>query len=171
MVKDRIKGFHILFFIFIALFLLSPQMTSALLKAEDKAAQSENPPVVPKAFKDVHSLILKLLEKRKVPSITIAVAKDGEILWEQGYGWANREKKIKTTPDTEYHLASISKAMTATGLMVLVERGLVDLDRPANEYLGEAKLVARMGNADDATVRRLLFHRYRPVLQELVFFL
>ncbi len=157
--KTRIKGIRILLFMTIALFLLHPEITPTPLKAEYKVPQSENPPAVPKVFKAVHSIILNLLEKKKVPSITIAVAKDGRTLWEQGYGWANREKKIKATPDTVYHLASISKAMTATGLMVLVERGLVDLKRPANDYLGKAKLVARIGNANDATVRHILYHK------------
>ena len=57
-----------------------------------------------------------------------------------------------------YSLASISKPITITGLMVLVERGLIDLDRPINDYLGEAKLVARRGQANDATVRRVASH-------------
>ncbi|MFC2165959.1 serine hydrolase domain-containing protein [Acidobacteriota bacterium] len=156
--KDRINGFHILLFITIAIFLLYPEMAPALLKAGENVPQLENPPVVPKAFKDVHSFILNLMEKKKVPSITIAVAKDGKTLWEHGYGWADREKMIKATPDTVYHLASISKTMTATGLMVLEERGMVDLENPANDYLGDAKLVAHLGKVNDATVRRILFH-------------
>ena len=39
-----------------------------------------------------------------------------------------------------FSLASLTKPMTATGLMVLAERGLIDLDKPANDYLGEGKL-------------------------------
>jgi len=86
------------------------------------------------------------------------VARDGTIIWEEGFGWANREKKIKATPDTMYSLASISKPITATGFMILVERGLVDLDKPVNHYLGEAKLNAFRGEASDATIQRLLHH-------------
>jgi CubicO group peptidase (beta-lactamase class C family) len=99
-----------------------------------------------------------MLNKQKVPSISVAVAKDGAILWEESFGWANIEKKIKATPHTMYSLASISKPFTATGLMALVERGLVDLDQPANEYLGKAKIRAFQGDASEATVRRLLNH-------------
>ena len=50
-----------------------------------------------------------------------------------------------------YALASISKPLTATGLMVLVDRGQVDLDRPANAYLGTAKLTGWLAMQ---TVRR-----------------
>lgn len=109
-------------------------------------------------FAEARSVILKTLKKQKVPSISVAVAKDGKILWEESFGWANIEKKIKATPHTMYSLASISKPITATGLMVLVERGLVNLDRPANEYLGAMKIRAIEGEATDVTVRRLLHH-------------
>lgn len=57
-----------------------------------------------------------------------------------------------------YSLASISKPMTATGLMTLVQAGRVALDRPANDYLGVAKLRARVGEAGEATVRTLANH-------------
>lgn len=92
------------------------------------------------------------------PSVAVAVAKDGRIIWEDAVGWANREKKIQATANTIYALASISKPITATGLMVLVERGQVDLDRPANTYLGSAKLTGLAGDANGATVRRVLSH-------------
>lgn len=109
-------------------------------------------------FAQIRSIIEETLKKQKIPSISVAVAKDGEILWEEGFGWANIEKKIKATPHTMYSLASISKPFTSTGLMVLVERGLVDLDLPANEYLGESKISAFQGKASDATIQRLLHH-------------
>ena len=90
--------------------------------------------------------------------MVVAVARDGEILWEEGFGLADREKNIPATPHTMYPLASISKPLTATGLMVLVERGLVNLDSPINDYLGDAKLQARIGRAVEATVRRVAGH-------------
>src|SRR5690606_12827049 len=51
-----------------------------------------------------------------------------------------------------------SKPITATALMVLVERGKVDLDQPANVYLGDAKLRSYVWDASGATVRRLSNH-------------
>jgi CubicO group peptidase (beta-lactamase class C family) len=110
-------------------------------------------------FIDVRAEILKTTERTGVVSVVVAVAKDGEIVWEEGFGWADRKAKIAATPNTVYHLASISKSMTATALTILVERGLVDLDKPANDYLGESKLSALVGSADEATVRQLVFHK------------
>ncbi|HEU0175925.1 MAG TPA: serine hydrolase [Blastocatellia bacterium] len=92
------------------------------------------------------------------PSLTMAVAQDGRFLWERSWGWADKEKRIPATPQTMYSLASISKPITATGLMTLVERGQIDLDKPINDYLGAANLRAYVGDAHQATVRRVASH-------------
>lgn len=93
-----------------------------------------------------------------LPSCAVAVAKNGQIVWEEGFGLADRESNRPATPETMYSLASISKPITATGLMLLVERGKVDLDRPINDYLGDVKLTAHVGDAAAATVRRVADH-------------
>lgn len=112
----------------------------------------------PPQFDGVRRRIEQLLVEEGLPSISVAVARDGQILWEEGFGWADREKRIPATEHTMYSLASITKPITATGLMVLVERGLMDLDQPVNEYLGDAKIQGRAGAASGATVRRLANH-------------
>lgn len=109
-------------------------------------------------FDSVRALIRKLVLDGSVPSVSVAVAQHGKIVWEQGFGWANREERIPANENTMYSLASISKTMTATALMTLVQAGKVDLDKPINDYLGDARLKARIGNADDATVRRVANH-------------
>jgi CubicO group peptidase (beta-lactamase class C family) len=108
-------------------------------------------------FEDVRDQIRAALLDEGVPSLGVAVARDGKVIWDEGFGWADRENRISATEHTMYSLASISKPITATGLMVLVERGEVELDRRANAYLDQ-KLVARIGNTREATVRRLANH-------------
>lgn len=109
-------------------------------------------------FDDIRELIrLKLVEK-VVPSLAVAVAKDGVIVWEEGFGWADRENRVPANEHTMYSLASISKPITATGLMILKERGELDLDKPINDYLGDAKIKAWIGSSDEATVRRVANH-------------
>jgi CubicO group peptidase (beta-lactamase class C family) len=109
-------------------------------------------------FGAIRARIERLVAEGGVPSMAVAVARDGEIVWEEGFGLADREKNTPATERTLYPLASISKPLTATGLMILVERGLVNLDAPVNDYLGEAKLQARVGDAAEATVRRVASH-------------
>jgi CubicO group peptidase (beta-lactamase class C family) len=110
------------------------------------------------SFDAVRAHIEQLIADGKVPSMAVAVARDGEIIWEEGFGLADRGKNIPATEHTPYPLESISKPLTATGLMILVERGLVGLDTPINDYLGETKLRARVGDAAEATVRRVASH-------------
>src|SRR5690606_3806571 len=88
----------------------------------------------------------------------IAVFRNGNIDWEEAFGWADREQRVAATPRTAYSLASISKSITATGLMTLVATGKVDLGRSINDYLGNATVRAWIGSAEEATVARVADH-------------
>src|SRR5262245_52085 len=123
--------------------------------ASEMARQHNNPAA---AFDRVREFIKQQLGERCLPSVAVAVARDGQIIWEEAFGWADVEKRIPATPHTMYSLASISKPFATTGLMILKERGRIELDRPINEYLGEAKIVVRVGNPAEATVRRVANH-------------
>jgi CubicO group peptidase (beta-lactamase class C family) len=109
-------------------------------------------------FDSVRAEIVRQLRDSGTPSLSVAVARDGKIVWEQGFGWANREKRIEATPHTMYSLASISKPFTATGLMVLKQRGSVSLEEPANTYLAPARITGKAGPAEQATLRRIANH-------------
>ena len=84
---------------------------------------------------------------------SVLVARDGEILLDRGYGFANREWRVPNTGDTKFRLASVSKQFTAVAVMILHERGLVDLDAPVKTWLPDAPVAW-----DGVTVRRLLNH-------------
>ena len=109
-------------------------------------------------FAGVAELIQRELLERSIPSLALAVVEAGEIVWEAAWGWADRERRVPATPHTMYSLASVSKPIATTGLMLLVERGILDLDRPINNYLPDTPLRARVGRAEDATVRRVANH-------------
>jgi len=107
----------------------------------------------------VRSDIIELVSSGKVPSISVAVAKGGKIIWEESFGYSNLENQIKATPHTKYRSASIAKTITATGIMTLVEQGLVDLDNPILEYLPDISIKSFVGNEEEITVRQILNHR------------
>jgi CubicO group peptidase (beta-lactamase class C family) len=109
-------------------------------------------------FRQARERIQQGMVERSIPSLSIAVAQGNTLLWEEGFGWADRERRIVATPHTLYSLASISKPITATAVMILKERGLLDLDQPINDYLGDSKLHAWVGDAKEATVRRVANH-------------
>lgn len=93
-----------------------------------------------------------------VPGLAVAVTKEGKIIYERGFGWADRERGLRSTPNTPFALASVSKSITATAIMQLFERGKLNLDAPVNDYLGAAKVHSPHWNASESTVRRVMSH-------------
>src|SRR5688572_28896957 len=61
------------------------------------------------------------MQRQRIPGLSLAVLKEGEIVKVGGYGLADRKRKIPATPDTVYKIASVSKQFIATGIMVLVQ--------------------------------------------------
>lgn len=94
----------------------------------------------------------------QIPSIVVSVTRDNKILWEEGFGLADREKRRSATPRTSFYLASVTKAITGTAVLVLQDRGKINLDHPINEYLGAAKVHSPMWNPAEATIRRVATH-------------
>jgi CubicO group peptidase (beta-lactamase class C family) len=94
----------------------------------------------------------------RVPGISIGVTKNGRILWEEGFGLADLQKKTRATVNTRYYIASVTKTITATAIMQLQERGKLHLDSPVNDYLVSAKVDSPLWNPSEATIRRVLSH-------------
>lgn len=93
-----------------------------------------------------------------IPSIALSVVRHGKVLYESGYGLADREKHILAAPNTPYYVASVTKAFTGASLIILEAEHKIDLDFSANEYLHAAKLHSPMWNVSQATVRRVADH-------------
>ena len=94
----------------------------------------------------------------RATGVAVALTHKGKIVWQEGFGWADKERRHRVTPHTPFSLASVTKPFTTTALMVLVAAGEVALDAPANDYLGAAKIRAGVGNPDAVTVRSLASH-------------
>ena len=72
---------------------------------------------------------------RGIPGATLAVAVDGQIVYAEGFGFADVEQRVPVWPTTKFRIASDSKPLTAAGLMLLVEQGKIDLDAPVQKYV------------------------------------
>lgn len=70
-----------------------------------------------------------------VPGMAVAVVQNDMVVWTQGFGLADIEQQVPVRPDTVFRIASISKSITATAVMQLVERGLVSLDDPIQRFV------------------------------------
>ncbi|MBM3121777.1 MAG: beta-lactamase family protein [Chloroflexi bacterium] len=103
-------------------------------------------------------LVPSLLEEHNVPGAAVSLVLDGKVAWSAGYGLADRALGVPVTADTVFQVASVSKAVTAWGVMRLVERGLLNLDAPVERYLTRWHLPASDYDASGVTIRRLLSH-------------
>lgn len=138
------------------LILATVAISSPLIPITFRAQSSKAPRTTD--FSAAQALIEQKIANDRVPSISVAVARNNEIVWEKGFGFANREKHIPATEHSMYSLASVTKLMTATAVMLLRERKQIDLDQPINSYLGPAKLTSTVWKPSEATVRRVATH-------------
>jgi len=118
---------------------------------------------------------------RGIPGLALAVAVEGKIVYSQGFGYADLEERVPVWPTTKFRIGSISKPLTATALMELVEAGKVDFDSPVQKYVPSfpdkgAVITVRMVAGHLAGIRhyqRDEFHiqkHYRSVLESLKIF-
>ena len=86
---------------------------------------------------------------RGVPGLAITVAVDGKIVYSEGFGYADLEERVPVWPTTKFRIGSVSKPLTATALVQLVEQGKLDLDASVQKYVPSfpekgAKVTPRM---------------------------
>lgn len=94
----------------------------------------------------------KLRQEFQVPACSAAIAVGDRIVWSKGFGMADREMSKPATPETIYHIASLTKTFASTIILQLVEEGKLDLDAPVSQYG-----VALQGK-DVVRVKHLLSH-------------
>jgi len=96
------------------------------------------------------------LAREDIAGASIAIVKDGKLLFAKGYGYADvKEKKAVSPQDTMFRPGSVSKLFTWTAVMQMVEQGKIDLDRDVNEYI-DYKIPEAFGKP--ITVKNLLTH-------------
>jgi CubicO group peptidase (beta-lactamase class C family) len=107
-------------------------------------------------FTALHAEIVDRIQTGEFPSVSIGVLQADRLLWCESIGLADVEKGRPATTSTPYALASLGKSITASAVMVLVDRLLVNLNAPISQYIGEESLSIFDGNSDQVTVRRVL---------------
>lgn len=106
-----------------------------------------------KEFK-VHTT--KIMEKYQIPAYEIALAKDGEIFYEEGFGYRDFDKKTPPDENTVFGIGSVSKSFTCVAIMQLQEAGKLNVHDSVCEYLPEFKLLN--GETKDITIHHLMTH-------------
>jgi CubicO group peptidase (beta-lactamase class C family) len=114
-------------------------------------SQCDSSPL-PARFAEVASSARERAAKGELPSIAIAVAQHGQIVCEEAFGWADREKQIPATPNTVYAAGSVAKAVTGAAIFMLVSNGKVRLADAPERYGVHVRTYAGTG----ITIRQLL---------------
>ncbi len=108
------------------------------------------------------SLVPQIEAARRSSSISglsLVVVRGRDVLWAEGFGFADRERRVSATPDTVYGAGSLAKPFTALAVMRLAAAGAIDVDRPLRTYLPELAIRSRFeAEAGQPTVRNVLTH-------------
>jgi CubicO group peptidase (beta-lactamase class C family) len=87
-------------------------------------------------LENIHGIIHDFMKTNNIPGAAVAVIKDNEILFSEGFGQTTVEEwGAPVRSNTLFRIASVSKLFTGTMMMMLVEKGLIDLDKPVQYYI------------------------------------
>ncbi|MFV1988072.1 MAG: serine hydrolase domain-containing protein [Gemmatimonadota bacterium] len=92
-------------------------------------------PAHAEAVEQASERVREWLAENNLPGASVAVGLDGELVWAEGFGWADLEQRVPVTPLTRFRIGSVSKPLTAAAVALLYERGRLDLDAPVQEYV------------------------------------
>jgi len=84
---------------------------------------------------EYEALVEEIIERHQIPGAAVAVARDGVIEYERGFGRRDVERGLGVTPDTIFGVGSITKSFTALSIMQLTEHGQLAPSDPVVEYL------------------------------------
>lgn len=136
-------------------------LVSILLAACAPAAATPAPATAIAGLDDgtvtvIENLIEKHMEESQVPGYAMCIVKDGQVVYNKGFGVLEKGKDGLVTPQSLFGLRSVSKTFTAIALMQMVEQGKVDINAAVTEYLPYFKMAD--DRYDRITVRMLLSH-------------
>jgi CubicO group peptidase (beta-lactamase class C family) len=132
--KENIKFISIAFLIIVSLFVFPALAQNAITAKIDEFIKAE-------------------MQKQKIPGVSLAVIRDGQIIYAKGYGYANVEHQVPVKTETIFQSGSVGKQFTAMAIMILVEDGKIGLDDKINKYFTDAP-----AEWNNITIRHLLTH-------------
>ena len=135
----------------VALFLASPLLSAQPVSSQLPAAWG---PLVAQFAAELAADV----EHDAVGGVTAALARDGELLWSAGFGWADREDRRLAGHETIYRVGSISKSVTAVLMAILARDGTVSLDAPLQEFVPEIRRLRHRPPGAAPVLRQVASH-------------
>ena len=142
---------------------------SAQSTAQSSTAPSADAKQAAAKLQGLDEFINSRMKEWKVPGLSIAIVKDGQVIYSKGYGLRNAKENLPVTPQTLFAIGSITKSFTALAFNMLADDGKVDLDKPVHDYLPEFKLFDPFAS-ERARPRDLLTHRTGLPRHDLIWY-
>jgi D-alanyl-D-alanine carboxypeptidase len=108
--------------------------------------------LAPDTSRSIDAIVEKALEDKSVPSVSLAIVKDGNLAYAKAYGVARLDRGMPATTDMRYKIGSNTKQFVAAAMLLLVQDGKVSLDDKV------ARFIPDLTRANDVSVRQLLSH-------------
>jgi len=89
------------------------------------------------AITQAQHIVRAALAEKNFPGLSVAVGRDGGIVWTEGFGFADLEKQTKVAPDTRFRIGNASTVLTSAAAGLLLEQGKLNLDDPIQKYVPE----------------------------------
>lgn len=119
--------------------------------------QASETPTVPQ-LQGFVEFVQSVMQDWKVQGLGVAIVKDSQVIFSQGFGKRNAAENLPVTPNTLFAIGSCTKAFTTTALGILVDEGKLDWDTPIKTYLPSFKLQDEFAT-QRMTARDLVCHR------------
>src|SRR5450631_468992 len=111
-----------------------------------------------KRFAGLDTAFARVLKDWHAAGFAVAVVEKNKVVYAEGFGYRDYEKKIPVTPNTLFAIGSCTKAFTASLIGMLNKEGKIDLDKPVRNYMPDLKFYNNEMN-DHITLRDMMCHR------------
>ncbi len=105
------------------------------------------------------SYITNQMTNEQVMGLAIGFIDGTNVVWMQGFGYADYEAQKPVVSNTVFHIGSVSKVFTTTAILKLMEEGKVDIDAPVTNYISDFSIKPRFQTSSPITVKMLLNHK------------
>jgi CubicO group peptidase (beta-lactamase class C family) len=101
------------------------------------AATPEDVGLSPQRLQRIDKVMQHYVDEKKIPGVVVLVARKGQIAYHKSFGMIDIERNVPMRPDAMFRIASMSKPITATAVMILYEQGRFLLNDPVSKYIPE----------------------------------
>lgn len=123
--------------------------------AKNNTTSDKAPPLLLKkklkaVVSGLESGIPDLMKKARIPGLQAALVRNGKVVWQKGFGVKNAASNTPVTEETIFEAASLTKPFFAYAVMMMVDEGLIDLDKPLYTFFTREEIEKGLGHSLDA---------------------